>query len=217
MNYFRMINESTKKPIYEGNADEIYKLGEINIMDIKRKKIVKVKTGDIIRVVNDAMFYMQKKHDYLNLFIKTCKLMYIPILDSEICDTMCVDDRHNLWINLHFVYNTCDMNREKVFGILFHELFHIFLQHILRFNKMFPESSRKIMSNKDLKTLNKITNIAMDYEINASMVADGIVSKDFWKTMNGLYKKEYTGNERYNITIGNKVLRSNKYNKFDKK
>ena len=193
MNYFRMINESTKKPIYEGNADEIYKLGEINIMDIKRKKIVKVKTGDIIRVVNDAMFYMQKKHDYLNLFIKTCKLMYIPILDSEICDTMCVDDRHNLWINLHFVYNTCDMNREKVFGILFHELFHIFLQHILRFNKMFPESSRKIMSNKDLKTLNKITNIAMDYEINASMVADGIVSKDFWKTMNGLYKKEYTG------------------------
>ena len=58
---------------------------------------------------------------------------------------------------------------------------------------MFPKSSRKIMSNKDLKTLNKITNIAMDYEINASMVADGIVSKDFWKIMNGLYKKEYTG------------------------
>jgi truncated hemoglobin YjbI len=33
----------------------------------------------------------------------------------------------------------------------------------------------------------------MDYEVNASMVEDGIVSADFWKVMNGLYKKEYTG------------------------
>ena len=33
----------------------------------------------------------------------------------------------------------------------------------------------------------------MDYEVNASMVDDGIVPKDFFKVMGGLYKKEYTG------------------------
>ena len=44
-----------------------------------------------------------------------------------------------------------------------------------------------------VEILNKKANLAMDYEINASMVDDNIVDKDFWKKMDGLYKKEYTG------------------------
>ena len=187
-----MINESAKYG-HEGNAEEIYDLGEINVIDEKNGDIVKVNTADIIKVVTDAMFYMQKKYPYLYLFLNTCKVMYIPTLPSRICDSMCVDSNNNLWINMHFVYNVCAMNKDRVFGILFHEMFHIFLEHLIRFNTMFPESAKALMTADVWQTANKKANLAMDYEINASMVADGIVSEDFWKIMGGLYKKEYTG------------------------
>ena len=193
MTNFITINESTKYG-HEGNVDEIYNLGEINIIDIKKNSIIKVNTSDIIRVVNDAMFYMQKKFSYLYSFINACKIMYIPTYPSEMCNTMCVDTYNNLWINMNFVYNECAMNKDRVFGILFHEMFHIFLEHLLRFNDMFPEETKKSLLSAGLwKSANKKANLAMDYEINASMVEDNIVTEDFWKKMNGLYKKEYTG------------------------
>lgn len=187
-----MINESAKYG-HEGNAEEIYDLGEINVIDEKNGDVVKVNTADIIKVVTDAMFYMQKKYPYLYLFLNTCKVMYIPTFPSRICDSMCVDNHNNLWINMNFVYSHCAMNKDRVFGILFHEMFHIFLEHLIRFNTMFPESAKALMTAEIWQTANKKANLAMDYEINASMVADGIVSEDFWKIMGGLYKKEYTG------------------------
>ena len=106
---------------------------------------------------------------------------------------MCVDNFNNLWINMNFVYNQCAMNKDRVFGILFHEMFHIFLEHLLRFNVMFPKETRSAMNPELFRISNEKANIAMDYEINASMVADDIVSEDFWKILGGLYKKEYTG------------------------
>ena len=191
MNSFK-INESAKYG-HEGNAEEMYNLGKIDILDIKTNRIVKINTADIIKVVNDATFYMQKKYPYLHLFINACKVMYTPTYPSKITDTMCIDDFNNLWINMDFVYNACNMNKDRVFGILFHEMFHIFLEHIIRFNKMFPNETRALMSGELWKAANKKANMAMDYEINASMVADDVVSEDFWKIMKGLYKKEYTG------------------------
>ena len=191
MNIFQIINESAN--YYEGNAEEIYDLGEIIIEDIKTGKNIKVKASDIIRVVNDARFFMQRKYPYLYLFLQSYKIMYIPIYPSQICPTMCVDNNNNLWINMHFIYNECAMNKDRVFGILFHEMFHIFLEHLIRFNVMFPESTRALMSKDVFDIANTKANISMDYEINASMVADEIVSEEFWKTMNGLYKKEYMG------------------------
>ena len=187
-----MINEAGKYG-HEGNAEEIYELGEIDIIDEKTKSIVKINAADIIKVVNDAIFFMQKRYPYLYLFLDTYKVMYMPIWPSQICDTMCVDGNNNLWINMHYVYNDCDMNKDRVFGILFHEMFHIFLEHLIRFNKMFPDSAKSLMSADVWSAANKKANLAMDYEINASMVSDDIVSEDFWKIMNGLYKKEYTG------------------------
>ena len=188
-----MINEAAKYG-HEGNAEEIYDLGEIDIItDIKTGKTDRVKTADIIKVVNDAMFYMQKKYPYLHVFINACKVMYMPIWPSKIVPTMCVDEHNNLWINMRYVYVDCAMNKDRVFGILFHEMFHIFLEHLLRFSKMFPNEVKSSMSAGVWKTAQEKANFAMDYEINASMVADGIVSEDFWDIMNGLYKKEYTG------------------------
>ena len=191
-NFFKMINESSYYS-HDGNADEIYDLGEINIIDHKKNNIIKVNTGDIIKVVNDAMSIMQKRYPYLHLFINSCKIMYIPIYPSNICDTMCVDENNNLWINMNFVYNQCAMNKDRIFGILFHEMFHIFLEHLFRFNSKFPDDIKTSMGNELLKTANIKANLAMDYEINASMVADDIVSEEFWKIMGGFYKKKYTG------------------------
>ena len=187
-----MINEAVKYG-NEGNVEEIYDLGVIDLLDVKTKSVVKVKTADIIKVVNDALFFMQKRYPYLYLFIETYKIMYMPTWPTKICPTMCVDGNNNLWINMHYVYFDCDMNKDRVFGILFHEMFHVFLEHLIRFNTMFPDAAKSFMSDDIFKTANKKANIAMDYEINASMVADNIVSDDFWTVMNGLYKKEYTG------------------------
>jgi hypothetical protein len=106
---------------------------------------------------------------------------------------MQVDELNNLWINLNFIYVQCGMKQNNVFGILFHEMFHIFLEHIIRFRKMFPENELSSMPGQMLSILNTKANLAMDYEINASMVDDNIVAKDFWQKMGGLYKKEYTG------------------------
>ena len=191
MNTFQIINESAR--YYEGNAEEIYDLGEISIEDIKTGKHIKVKTSDIISVVDDARLFLQKRYPYLHLFLQSYKIMYIPVFPSQICPRMCVDSNNNLWINMHFIYNDCAMNKDRVFGILFHEMFHIFLEHLIRFNNMYPESTRALMSEDVFNIAQKKANIAMDYEINASMVADEIVSEDFWRIMNGLYKKEYMG------------------------
>ena len=191
MNTFRMINESVKRS-YEGNRNEIYNLGEIDVIN-KNGDIIKIDAKEIIKVVDDALFNMQKKYPYLYVFINSYKIMFIPIYPCKTCDTMAVDESNNLWINLNFIYNQCDMKQNNVFGILFHEMFHIFLEHLVRFNKMFPQKELSSMSKDMLYTLNTKANLAMDYEINASMVDDDIVSKDFWQKMGGLYKKEYTG------------------------
>ena len=192
MTTFQTINESADRG-FEGNGEEIYDLNEISIIDQKTKKTVNVKTSDIIGVVNSARSFFRKKYPYLHIFLMSYKIMYIPVYPSKICPSMYVDDNNNLWINMHFVYNECDMDEHKVFGILFHEMFHIFLEHLIRFNKMFPESAKALMSPDVLSVANTKANIAMDHEINASMVADEIVSEDFWKIMGCLYKKEYMG------------------------
>lgn len=189
-NFTKKLNESYGA--YEGNADMIEKLGEVDIYDEKTKKLIKYSAKDIIKVCVDAQYKIQRDYPYFKLFLDKCKIMYIPTFPSQITNTMAVDDNSNLWINCSFVYNQCKMNSDRIFGILFHELFHIFLDHCIRFNEMYPESMYKGMEGVRKKA-NAKANICMDYEVNASMVDDGIVSDKFWKKMNGLYKKEYTG------------------------
>ena len=190
-NYKNSLNESLYKS-YEGNADIIEKLGEVDVFDTKTKSIIKYSAKEIIKVCVDARYKIQRDYPYFTLFLDKCKVMYIPTIPSKITDTMAVDDNSNLWINCSFVYNECKMSVDRVFGILFHELFHIFLDHCIRFNEMYPESMYKGMENIRNKA-NAKANICMDYEVNASMVDDGIVTSSYWKKMKGLYKKEYTG------------------------
>jgi len=190
---YNRLNESTNYDSTVGNEDIIEKLGEIDIFDEKKKEYVKVKTTDLLKVCADGIFKMQRDYPYLYQFMAKCKTMYLPVWPSDICDTMCVDSLNNLWISLHFVYNDCKMDSDRVFGILFHEMFHVFFDHLLRFNEMYPKEMFEGGLEGARKKANMKANICMDYEVNSSMVEDGIVDASFFRRMNLLYKKEYAG------------------------
>lgn len=192
MQYITLNEASTYESLYS-NEDIIEKLGEVDIYDYEKKAYVKMNASDIIKVASDALYKMQRDYNYLYQFITKCKLMYIPTFPSEITNTMAVDNNNNLWMNLTFIYNDCKMDSENVFGILFHEMFHIFFDHLLRFDKKFPKSMFASAGPGVYKRANTKANLCMDYEVNASMVDDDIVPTDFFKNMGGLYKKEYTG------------------------
>lgn len=99
---------------------------------------------------------------------------------------MAVDGNCNLWMNVNFIYNNCKMDKNKVFGILFHELMHNLLNHQSREEKVYPSKFRTPQHHMKC-------NICQDFEVNSSMVADDIVPKDFWSKMGGLYNPDYTG------------------------
>ena len=201
--YYRVNRLNESMSMETGNEDYIEKLGEIEVVtNFKTGETVKVKCSKIMQVCANGVYKLQRDYPYLYLFLKRCKLMYIPIFPSKMCDTMCVDNNNNLWINMHYVYRECKMDPNRVFGVLFHEMFHIFLDHLLRFRDKYPESMFPDASV--YKKANMKANICMDYEVNASMVDDGIVDAKFWPMMNGLYKKEYTGMtwEEINDTYG---------------
>ncbi len=192
MQYITLNEASTYESLYS-NEDIIEKLGEVDVYDYEKKAYVKMNAADIIKVASDALYRIQRDYNYLYQFITKCKLMYLPTFPSEITNTMAVDNNNNLWMNLTFIYNDCKMDSENVFGILFHEMFHIFFDHLLRFDKKFPKSMFASAGPGVYKRANTKANLCMDYEVNASMVDDGIVPADFFKVMDGLYKKEYTG------------------------
>ena len=196
MNTFKIFESIDKYKFgIQGNENEICKLGTINIRNIKNGSIDQVETEDIVEVVDDAMSYFRdKKYKFFYKFIRTMKIMYIPFTPSEVTNTMAVDDSNNLWINMCFIYNQCDMNTDRVFGILFHEMYHKLLNHAIRFNKKFPKKEQEyLIRNGLIGSINTKSNLAMDLEINTTMVEDNIVTKKFWEIMGGAYNKDYTG------------------------
>ena len=63
--------------------------------------------------------------------------------------------------------------------------------------------------------------IKLNEEIKGYTCANGIIYGKVWYNTSvsikrDYYKKEYTGNKRYNLSFGKKVLRKIKYNKYDK-
>lgn len=193
INYQYRLNEEKSYEELYSNEDVIEKLGVVPIWDAEKKAYIEMNPSDIISVCSNALYKIHRDYPYLYQFITKCKLMYIPIYPSQIADTMAVDNNCNLWINLSFVYNKCKMDVDRVFGILFHELFHIFFDHLLRFQKEYPKETFASAGPEVYRKANMKANLCMDYEVNASMVEDGIVTADFWEVMNGLYKSEYTG------------------------
>lgn len=175
------------KGAVEGNEDAFLKLGEISIYDENLKSVINVPTEDFVKVVTDAMFMIQNKYKFFYTYIKYSKVFYIPTYPSKIgVNTMAVDDKKNLFMNVHFIYNSCKMDKNKIFGIIFHELMHNFLKHQKRTEIVYPKEYRT-------KEIHMKCNICQDYEVNSSMVEDNIVDSSFWDKMGGLYDSKYSG------------------------
>lgn len=182
------INESSKyRGGGDGNVEAFLSLGNISIYDENLKSIIEVPAEDFVNAVNGAMMIINTDYKFFSTYLKYSKVFYIPNYPSKMgINTMAVDEKKNLWMNVHFIYNNCKMNKERIFGILFHELMHNCLNHQEREEQVYPIKSRTPQHHTK-------ANICQDYEVNASMVADGIVDASYWKRMGGLYKKEYEG------------------------
>ena len=185
--YHRVFNplmEAARKA--EGNVEEFLKLGSVDVYDESAKAIITIETKDFVKVVNDALFRISSEYKFFYTYIKYSKIFYIPNYPSKLANTMAVDGKKNLWMNVHFIYNACKMNKDRVFGIIFHELMHNLLKHQEREEKVYPIEHRT-------KEHHMKCNICQDFEVNGSMVTDNVVTEDFWTKMNGLYKKDYVG------------------------
>ena len=182
-----------------GNTEAILKQGTYPMYVDALGKVVDVDLKVIVNAVNSALGNLASEYDFMYKYIKWSRPMYVlgdPSDKRVIHKTMAVDNKGNLWMNVHFIYNNLDCDKDKIFGILFHELMHNFLNHI--------ERAKDVKSAEDMESLYRISpklfsnehlkqNICMDYEVNCNMVADGVVSKDFWKEFGGCFDEKYFG------------------------
>lgn len=182
-----------------GNTETILKLGTYPMYIDALGKVADVDLKVIVNAVNSALGNLAAEYDFMYQYIKWSRPMYVlgdPRDKRVIHKTMAVDSKGNLWMNVHFIYNNLDCDKNKIFGILFHELMHNFLNHIDRAKDIkSPEDmaslaivSPKLVENERLKQ-----NLCMDYEVNCNMVADGVVSADFWKEFGGMFDEKYFG------------------------
>lgn len=89
---------------------------------------------------------------------------------------------------------------------------------------IYATSGEVIVSINDYVHKNDILisgDIYLNEELKGITCAKGIIKGKVWYnttvTVDRVYyKKEYTDNKRYNLTVRNKVLRKNKYNNYDK-
>lgn len=182
-----------------GNTQSILKLGKLTMYVRALDKVIDVDLKVIVNAVNGALGRLASEYSFMYDYIKRSRPMYVlanPSLKECRHKTMAVDERGNLWMNVHYIYNDLNCDKERIFGILFHELMHNFLNHIERSQKILPPEDRmslykmnpKLLEMEDLKQ-----NICQDLEVNCNMVADGVVPADFWEEDFGYFDEKYFG------------------------
>ena len=211
---YRIFESITDKSA--GNKKSILKLGKIKMYIPALDKVMDVELKPIVKSVDMALGKIGSKYSFMYTYIQNSRPMFVltdPNLEQCIHKTMSVDNLGNLWLNVHFIYNDLDCNVDKIFGILFHELMHNFLDHLSRGQKILPKEermrlysiSKDMLRNEDLKQ-----NLCADMEVNCNMVADGVVTSDFWKEMKGVFDEKYFGKQFEEIykTDGDELLKN---------
>ena len=211
---YRIFESITDKSA--GNKKSILKLGKIKMYIPALDKVMDVELKPIVKSVDRALGKIGSKYSFMYTYIQNSRPMFVltdPSLKECQHKTMSVDNLGNLWLNVHFIYNDLDCNVDKIFGILFHELMHNFLNHLSRGQKILPKEermrlysiSKDMLKNEDLKQ-----NLCADMEVNCNMVADGVVSSDFWKEMKGVFDEKYFGKQFETIykTDGDELLKN---------
>ena len=211
-NFSHRLNESLS---YGGNTKAVLSIGKIPMYIPKLDVIMDVELKPIVDCVEQALGEIMRRYDFMFEFIRYNRRMYVltePNRKECIHKTMAVDNKGNLWLNVFFIYRDLNNDVNRVFGILFHELMHNFLNHIDRGKKVFSMKDRMDLykiNPQMLSDINMKMNLCMDLEVNLNMVADGVVSRDFWKEMHGMYDEKYAGKRWEEIydTDGDSLLK----------
>ena len=211
---YRIFESITDKSA--GNKKSILDLGKIKMYIPALDKVMDVELEPIVKSVDMALGRIGSKYSFMYTYIQNSRPMFVltdPSLKECEHKTMSVDNLGNLWLNVHFIYNDLDCNVNKIFGILFHELMHNFLDHISRGQKILPKEERMRLygiSKDMLKTEDLKQNLCADMEVNCNMVADGVVTADFWKEMKGVFDEKYFGKQFETIykTDGDELLKN---------
>lgn len=166
-----------------GNAAALIQLGRIRMPDNNV-----VEGREFVKVVNSALAFFEAKYPFEYRYISGSPIIYL--LDDSVCNTMAVDDRGVLYINVGFLYNKAPyglaMQPGFICNILYHECMHTFLSHVSRSIAFNKKNSEQKLSWQDM-------NIAADLEVNGTMVADKICTKNFWEMYKGCYLDEVVG------------------------
>ena len=166
-----------------GNAAALIQLGRILMSDNKV-----VEGREFVKVVNSALAFFEAKYPFEYRYISGSPVIYL--LDNRITDTMAVDDRGVIYINVGFLYNKApyglEMQPGSICNILYHECMHTFLSHVRRSIAFNEKNSDQKMSWQDM-------NIAADLEVNGTMVVDKICTKNFWEMYKGCYYDDVVG------------------------
>ena len=166
-----------------GNAAALIQLGRIRMPDNKV-----VEGREFVKVVNSALAFFEAKYPFEYRYISGSPVVYL--LDNSVCNTMAVDDRGVLYINVGFLYNKApyglEMQPGSVCNILYHECMHTFLSHVRRSIAFNEKNSDQKLSWQDM-------NIAADLEVNGTMVVDKICTKNFWEMYKGCYYDDVVG------------------------
>ena len=137
---YRIFESITDKSA--GNKKSILDLGKIKMYIPALDKVMDVELEPIVKSVDMALGRIGSKYSFMYTYIQNSRPMFVltdPSLKECEHKTMSVDNLGNLWLNVHFIYNDLDCNVNKIFGILFHELMHNFLDHISRCQKILPK------------------------------------------------------------------------------
>lgn len=211
---YRIFESITDKSA--GNKKAILKLGKIKMYIPALDKVMDVELKPIIRSVDMALGKIGSKYSFMYTYIQNSRPMFVvtdPSLEECRHKTMSVDSLGNLWLNVHFIYNNLDCNVDKIFGILFHELMHNFLDHLSRGQEILKSEERRGLygiSKEMLEIEDLKQNLCADMEVNCNMVADGVVTSDFWKETKGVFDEKYFGKQFEEIykTIGDELLKN---------
>lgn len=172
---FFLINES--ESLNRSIVEAFLNIGPIVMMDGSIHS-----PSEFVDVVNNALFMFESNHPWEYRFIKYAKIVYL--LNGLITDTMCVDDRGDLYINVEFLYSFLHMNPKYIMYILYHEAMHNILNHVQR-GVAYGKKNRKLTWSE--------MNICADYEVNGQMISDHICTEADWDALHGYYNKAFKG------------------------
>ena len=195
LTYLKSFNDFTPYMLNESLGDAGQKAinrAFLNMGDIKLSNGDVIKPKDIVKVVDEAVSWVAEEFRTYYSFAKDCNIIYM--INNPDCQTMCVDQYMNIFMDVLFIYNNLKMNPLYVATIIMHEIFHVIYNHIERGKNWLSANGRPITDFRD-------TNLAGDVEVNSTLINKGIIDQStLVNELHGLYLPKKNG-DRTNLPM----------------